>query len=102
MRSSAASKKNFLHFVKSQNLDLQSSSVKDMFTEFEKHKHVFDSVSTQYKQNDYLVNHGFLIKPLPYVIGTEQVFKMDRASKVIVPDLKEITGQYVPIKAMLQ
>lgn len=35
MRSSAASKKNFLHFVKSQNLDLQSSSVKDMFTEFE-------------------------------------------------------------------
>lgn len=48
------------------------------------------------------MNHGFLIKPLPYVIGTEQVFKMDRVSKVIVPDLKEITGQYVPIKAMLQ
>lgn len=69
---------------------------------FAKYRQPFKAVDTLYKQNKYWRDKGCLVEPVEYTIGTRQVYKTDKQTGMVVPMIENVTGQYIPVKEMLQ
>lgn len=69
---------------------------------FSKYRQPFKSVDTAYKQNKYWKERGCLIEPKEYTIGYHQSFKVDKNTGMSVPETVQVTGQYIPLREMLQ
>ena len=87
---------SILKKVKCENINF-----KELTEIFEQHKQPFKTLDSQYKQNKYWINHGCLIQPVEYSIGSRACYKTDK-SGIVVPDAENVTGQYVPLQMMLQ
>ena len=91
-----------MSFLVKRSIDIKDSDADELLCDIESHKQPFKTVDTPYKQNKYWKEQGFLIEPVQYIIGSRQSYVLDKESGMNVPQVEPATGQYVPIKEMLQ
>jgi hypothetical protein len=66
------------------------------------YKHPFKSIDTMYKQIKYCKEKGYLVEPQQYVIGSRAGYRPDKSTGAVVPQMEDVTGQFISVKQMLQ
>jgi archaellum component FlaC len=69
---------------------------------FSQYKQPFQLVSTLHQQNKYWKDKGYFIEPQQYVIGSRPGYSLHSSTGLVVPQIEEVTGQFVSVMQMLQ